>query len=325
MLFGLFCIVGWLARLGFLADLLSRPVLVGYLTGVALTMIIGELGAITDVRVTGQQLSSKLVSFARQLGDIRPSALAVAGATLLFLFVVPHVWPRLPAPLFAVTLAIVAVTVLGLDRHGVSVVGPVLGGLPHVAAPSAADIRHLLPPALGVALVGYTDNILTGSGVRCPATREHRPEARAPRPRRSQPGIGPDARLPGQQQRQPHRDRRRCRRPHPAHQSRHGRRDGARPPHAEAASSRSSPSLRWEPWSSTPPLRLIDIAEFRRLARFRRSELLLALATTALVVVVGVLYGVLVAIGLSILDAPSTGRPSARRYRGPGAWHGRHA
>jgi sulfate permease, SulP family len=82
LLTGLMAVAAWLLRLGFFADLLSRPVLVGYLAGVSLIMIGGQLQRVTGVPVTGQVFFGQLGSFARGLGHVRPAVLAVALSVL---------------------------------------------------------------------------------------------------------------------------------------------------------------------------------------------------------------------------------------------------
>ena len=95
--------LAWLARLGFVAALLSRPVIVGYLTGVAFIMIAGQLGRLTGVRVTGETFIAQVVSFACGLAQVRPGDVIIAAAVLAFLFTAQSRWPRLPGPLIAVS------------------------------------------------------------------------------------------------------------------------------------------------------------------------------------------------------------------------------
>src|SRR2546430_2089702 len=173
---GLLCLLAFAVRLGFVADLLSRPILVGYLAGVALTMIVSQLGKLTGVPMGGDTFVGHLVSFVRHLPQVDPGTLLFAGAVLAFLLVGQWRFPALPVPLLAVLL-----------RAG----GPLLARFP--------------PAALG-AIVVYA------------------------------------------------------------------------------------------------ALRLIDLAGFRRLNTFRRNELLLAVAALAGVLVFDILYGVLLAVGLSVVE-----------------------
>jgi sulfate permease, SulP family len=105
VLVGLLSAVGWLLRLGFLADLFSAPILVGYMTGIAVIMVIGQLGKVTGVPVTGDSVVEQLRSFLTNLDQVQWSLLLLSAATLTFLLVVAWRWPWLPGPLLAVLLA----------------------------------------------------------------------------------------------------------------------------------------------------------------------------------------------------------------------------
>jgi SulP family sulfate permease len=303
LLVGTVCLLGRLARLGFLADLLSRPVLVGYLTGIALIMISGQLEKITGVPVDGDTFAAELLSFAAGIGRVHLPTLLLAAAVLAFLLVGARLFPRVPIPLLAVLLAAGATALLTADALGVRVVGSVPQGIPVPALPTVTitDLTHLLLPAIGVAIVAYSDNVLTG---RAFATRNSHPldadqEMLALGTANVAAGL-----LQG----------------FPVSSS------GSRTVIGDSLGSRSQlssivtlllvvavlfvggPVLAAFPTAALGALvvfaamRLIEPAEFRRFARFRRSELALAVATTVAVLVLGVLYGVLAAVALSILD-----------------------
>jgi sulfate permease, SulP family len=159
---GVLAVVGWVLRFGAVADLLSAPILVGYLTGIAVIMIVGQLGKVTGVHVTGDTLFSELRSFFSHLDEVKWSTLLLGVGTLVFLLVVAWHWPRLPGPLLAVLLATILTKVLNLQDKGVAVVGQLPAGLPVPGLPPLGDYAALLLPAAGVLLVGYTDNVLTG-------------------------------------------------------------------------------------------------------------------------------------------------------------------
>src|SRR5689334_1214916 len=105
---GLLCVVCWILRLGFVADLLSKPILVGYLAGVALIMIVGQLGKLTGVPVTGESFFAELWSFVHHASQLHAGTLVLAGAVLVLLFVVQWRFPAVPGPLLAVLLATAA-------------------------------------------------------------------------------------------------------------------------------------------------------------------------------------------------------------------------
>ena len=155
LLVGLMSVGAWLLRLGFVADLLSRPVLVGYMAGVALIMIADQLRRVTGVPVTGLAFFAQLDSFARGIGRAQPATVAVAAAVLAFLLLLRWHWPHASGPLLAVLLATAAVAVVGLRSHRVSVVGPIPAGLPVPGLPDVHPqvVRELLLPAFTVLVV----------------------------------------------------------------------------------------------------------------------------------------------------------------------------
>jgi sulfate permease, SulP family len=123
LLVGLLAVVAWLVRLGFVADLLSRPVLVGYLAGVALIMMAGQLGRLTGVRITGESFTGQVASFAGRLAQVNPADVVIAAAVLVFLFTAQSLWPRIPGPLAAVLLSTAVCAIFSLGQHGVALVG----------------------------------------------------------------------------------------------------------------------------------------------------------------------------------------------------------
>lgn len=301
VIFGGYCLLGWLLRLGFVADLLSRPVLVGYLAGLAAVMALGQLKRVTGVQVTGDAPGPQVWSFVRNLDQARVADLAVAAATLLLLVLFRARAPRLPGPLLAVLLVGTTVAVLRLQDHGVAVVGRLDGGLPRPGLPSAADAHHLLLPALGILLVGYVDNILTARSFAARADEEL--DANQEFLALGIANLGSGA-LHG----------------FPVSSS------ASRTALGEAAGGRTqlyslvclgvlvatvlvgAPVLARFPQAALGALviyaaaRLVEVGELRRLARFRRRELLLAIATGVGVVTVDILYGVLIAVGLSVAE-----------------------
>jgi sulfate permease, SulP family len=130
ILVGAICLVARLARLGFLADLLSRPVLVGYMAGVAVIMTVGQLGKVSGVDVQGASTIGEVASFAGHLDEVDPHTIALAVAVLVFLLAGSRFFPSAPVLLIAVLLATAAVAVLDLQERGIQVVGDVPSGLP---------------------------------------------------------------------------------------------------------------------------------------------------------------------------------------------------
>ena len=297
------CLAARLARLGFLADLLSKPVLVGYMAGIAVLMIVSQLEKVTGVPVSGDTVMEEVASFIRGLDELVPATTLLAAGVLALLLIVQWRFPRAPAPLIGMVIAASAVAALSLGDQGIQVVGDIAVRFPAVALPDVglADVGDLLAPALGVMVVGYVDNVLTA---RAFATRNgYRIDAN-----QELLALGMSNLATGVTQ------------GFPVSSS------GSRTVIGDSLGSRTQlhslvalatmvlalvflgPALAAFPTAALgaivvyAALRLIDLREFRRFGRFRRSELLLALATLVSVLVLGILIGVLVAVGLSIAD-----------------------
>jgi high affinity sulfate transporter 1 len=159
-------------RLGALADFLSRPILTGFLSGVALTIIAGQLGKVTGVPLRAVQVVPRLIELVRKIDLVHWPTLALALAVYGVLELSPRLLPRIPAALLGSLLAGAAVGVLGLDHQGVAMVGAVPGGLPALHAPlfPLDKLGPLLGAAAAVALVGFTSSIVT---VRAFAAKNH--------------------------------------------------------------------------------------------------------------------------------------------------------
>ena len=302
LLVGAMSVGAWLLRLGFVADLLSRPVLVGYLAGVAVIMIADQLRRVTGVPVTGQTFLAQVGSFFRGLGQMQLATVAVAAAVLVFLFVLQARWPRAPGPLLAILGATGATAAFGLASHGVTVVGPIPVALPSVGLPDVhpAVLRELLLPAFTVLIVGFSDDVLTARSF------ARRDEVIAANRELLALGVANAGSSLVQG--------------FPVSSS------ASRTAIAVTTGSRTQlysvtaaaavvavllfarPVLAHFPAAALgaiviyAAIRLIDVTAFRRLLAFRRAELGIALATCAGVLVFNILYGVLVAIGLSVAD-----------------------
>ncbi len=163
MVMGLVCIVGYFARVGFLADLLSKPILIGYMAGIALIMIGGQLGKIGKIEIESNAFFGQLSEFISKLQLAHSPTLILGILVLIFLFVFQYRFPNAPIPLIAVLLSTAAVAIFNLDSRGVAVVGEIPAGLPHFVIPqmSIQDLSSLIASAVGISLVGYSDNVLT--------------------------------------------------------------------------------------------------------------------------------------------------------------------
>ena len=168
------CLLGRIARLGVIADLLSQPLLVGYLAGAAVLMVVGQFGKMTGTTVEGDNIVAQLKSFAEVVDDTHLLTLSVGAGTLGLLLVVHLLRPRWPATLIAVAAATVVCVLADLKNHGVAVVGPVPTGLP-TSRPPRRDVGgrpELALAGLGVAVVAYGDNTLIARGFPAPATED---------------------------------------------------------------------------------------------------------------------------------------------------------
>lgn len=301
---GLLCLIARAVRLGFLADLLSRPVLIGYLAGVAFIMMVDQLPKLTGVRTTGSEFFPQLWSFVTHLKDAHLATVVFSTVVLVFLFAMARYVPAVPGPLVAFVLATAAVPLFDLDgRYGLKVIGEVPSGLPGIAVPDLSELPDLVLPALGVLLVAYTDFILTAR-----AFTDHDDEGPGLDANQEFLALGAANLGAG---------------------ALHGfpvSSSASRTALASSAGARSqtyslvagavvlavllflSPLLTRTPSAVLGALvvyaavRMIDLAGFRRLASFRRRELLLALGCLAGVLALDILYGVIVAVGLSVAE-----------------------
>src|SRR5262249_1789025 len=160
---GLLCIGASFLRLGALADFLSRPILVGYLAGVALTIVLGQIGKVTGLTIEAGGIAPRLLELVRKLPLIHWPTLAVALGAFVVLILGPTILPRVPAALLALIVSGVAVAALGLGRLGVAVIGGVAGGVPALRVPRVPldEIGVLMAQAAAVALVSFTSGIVT--------------------------------------------------------------------------------------------------------------------------------------------------------------------
>ena len=145
-----------------ISDLLSQPLLVGYLAGAAVLMVVGQLGKMTGTTVEGDNLVAQVRSFAEVVDDTHLVTLAVGAGTLGLVLVVHFLRPRWPATLIGVAVATVVCVLADLQDHGVAVVGAVPTGLPTPGLPDVTwgEFRMLLLAGLGIAVIGYSDTML---------------------------------------------------------------------------------------------------------------------------------------------------------------------
>jgi high affinity sulfate transporter 1 len=295
-------LTAWATHLGFLADLLSRPVLVGYLTGVAVAMIVSQLPNLTGITSSHRETLGRATDTVRHLGDLKLAPLVVGAAVLTALILLERV-PRVPGPLLVVLFATAATAAFGLEEHGVTTIGDVPAGLPTVALPGIpAELwPEILAAAAGISVVVFADNILTARafamrrGERIDANQELLALA----------GANASAGLVGG---------------FPVSSS------GSRTAIADAAGACTQLTslvaaatialillfaggvLESFPLAALAGLvvyaatRLIDVSEIRRVLAFRRSEAMIVVASFGGVILFDLLAGIGIAVVLSIVD-----------------------
>lgn len=303
LMVGLVCVGGYLGRLGFLANLLSRPILVGYLAGMGLIMISGQLGRLSGIDLEAEQFFALVWEWLHRWPEWHGPTLGLGVGVLGVLLTVQRRFPHAPVPLLGVLGATVVVAGLGLEQQGVAVVRLIPAGLPRVQLPPLALLHSptLWGSALGIALVGYSDTVLTARafanrhGYSIDANQEWLALGVA------NLGAGLCRGMPLSS-------------------------SGSRTVIGDALGSKSQvfslvafgvvvlvlwglrPLLMLFPKAALgaivvfAALKLIELGEFRRLGQFRRTELGLAMVTTMGVISTNILLGVAIAVGLSVLD-----------------------
>jgi high affinity sulfate transporter 1 len=160
-------ILAAVAKLGFIANLLSKPTMIGYMNGLALTILVGQLPKLFGFKVNAENLIGEITAFARGLahGDAVPAAAAVGIAGIIVILALGRWLPKVPAVLVMVVASIAATTLFGLADRGVSLVGVLPKGFPPLTIPSVrlADLGPLFAGAAGIALVSLADTISTAS------------------------------------------------------------------------------------------------------------------------------------------------------------------
>jgi high affinity sulfate transporter 1 len=167
LLVGLTMVAAGALRLGFVADLLSRPTQIGYMNGLALTILVSQLPRVLGFSVDADGVVGEAAAVVHGIADGRtvPAAFAVGAGAFAVIVVLQRVAPRVPGVLLAVVLALVASAALDLGDRGVRLVGPLPQGFPPLSLPavSVGDLGLLVAGALGITLVSLADTISTAS------------------------------------------------------------------------------------------------------------------------------------------------------------------
>ncbi len=150
-------------RIGWIADYFSRPVLIGYLHGVAITLVVTQLSKLLGLEVDASEPLDRLWEMAHELDDVSGATVALSAFALAALLCLRRFMPILPGALIVVVVSIGVSWAFDLGDHGIALVGPVEGGLPRPTFPTPplGDVVELLPAAVGLFLVSFADEILT--------------------------------------------------------------------------------------------------------------------------------------------------------------------
>jgi sulfate permease, SulP family len=158
---GIIALVAGLLRLGFLASFISEPVMKGFIIGLALTIIAGQLPKLFGVEGGSGDFFEKIIAFLRNLPDTDLATLTIGVISLVIVLGLKLTAPKVPGSLVAVLFGIVAVDLLNLSAHGVAIVGDIQAGLPSIGLPDIqlVDLSRLLGPAVGVVLIGFAEGL----------------------------------------------------------------------------------------------------------------------------------------------------------------------
>jgi high affinity sulfate transporter 1 len=162
LLVGAILALASLLRLGFVANFISEPVLTGFKSGIGLVIVVDQIPKLLGVHIDRGGFFENVASTLRALPEASGPTLLVTAGTLAAIFGLERLAPRLPAPLLAVAAGIAASAFLGLEGAGVSIIGPVSGGLPAPSWPELRLVESMWPGAVGIALMSFTETIAAG-------------------------------------------------------------------------------------------------------------------------------------------------------------------
>ncbi len=163
ILVGVLALLARAARLGFITDFLSKPILVGYILGATLIVIGSQLGKMFGIKLESDEFFQQVAELIRRLDETHLLTFALGILFVVALIIMRRINRALPGPLIVVVVAILLSAAFDLQTRGVAIVGPVPAGLPQFAIPAVglADILALLPAALALTILIYADEVLT--------------------------------------------------------------------------------------------------------------------------------------------------------------------
>lgn len=162
LLVGIILMLAGLLRLGFVANFISEPVLVGFKAGIGIVIVLDQFPKLIGTHIEKGTFFHNVAATVASVPHASAATVVVGVATIAILLGTERFWPRAPAPLVAVALGVGAVWLLGIDRLGVTTVGHVPTGLPAVSRPDWHLVGALWPAATGIALMSFTETIAAG-------------------------------------------------------------------------------------------------------------------------------------------------------------------
>jgi high affinity sulfate transporter 1 len=151
-----------LLRLGFIANFISEPVLVGFKAGIGLIIILDQVPKILGIHFAKGSFLHNIFAIVTRFPDASLVTVTVGIVMIVVLVGLDRFLPMVPAPLVAVALGILGTRILGLQTHGVEIVGRVPQGLPSLTLPNFSSVQEIWPGALGIALMSFTETIAAG-------------------------------------------------------------------------------------------------------------------------------------------------------------------
>ncbi|HWU39880.1 MAG TPA: SulP family inorganic anion transporter, partial [Candidatus Acidoferrum sp.] len=163
LLVGIILVLAGLLRLGFVANFISEPVLIGFKAGIGIVIVLDQLPKLLGLHPhKGPSFFLNLLELFKSIPNTSLTTLAVGAAMVIILVAMEHYAPRAPVPLIAVAVGIIGMKILGLQSHGVEAVGHVPSGLPAFTWPDFSLAAKLWPGAMGIALMSFTETIAAG-------------------------------------------------------------------------------------------------------------------------------------------------------------------
>jgi len=162
LIVGSLCIIGGLFRLGSIANFLSKPILTGYLNGLAITIILGQLGKLFGFNIVSKEFFEMIFEFISKIDLTNIYTLMIGGGAFILILTLKKFYPRLPAPLIAVIIGILIV-VFFKDTKNVTLVGYIPSGLPSFGLPKIEDVKilQLIYESSGIVIISFCSLMLT--------------------------------------------------------------------------------------------------------------------------------------------------------------------